>query len=101
MADRLCRDVQVLWNWLWPSFSMVSAALGSLPADAALVSGRLERQAGIAESFAPHVPQGKGFLFCAQFVHSLRGLMRDLRFPRLLWLSHGYKDTFGNVVWWF
>ncbi len=79
---------------------MVSAALGSLPADAALMAGRLERQTGVAESFAPHVPQGKGFLFCAQFVHFLRGVMRDLRFSRLL-LCHGYKDTFGNVVWWF
>ena len=82
----------------WSRVSAVSASLGSLPADAALVSGRLERQAGIAESSVSHVPQGKGLLFCVQSVHFLRGLMRDLRFPRLLWLRHIYKNTFGDVV---
>ena len=42
---------------------------------------RFERQTGVAESFAPHVLQGKGFLLCTQFVHPFRGLMRDSRFP--------------------
>lgn len=65
----------------WLRVSAVSAALGSLSADAALVSGRLERQAGIAESSVSHVPQGKGLLFCVQSVHFLRGLMRDSWFP--------------------
>lgn len=45
------------------------------------MTGRFERQTGVAESFAPHVLQGKGFLLCTQFVHPFRGLMRDSRFP--------------------
>lgn len=49
--------------------------------DATFMTGRFERQTGVAESFAPHVLQGKGFLLCTQFVHPFRGLMRDSRFP--------------------
>ena len=62
-------------------FKPVSAALGTLPTDATFMTGRFERQTGVAESFAPHVLQGKGFLLCTQFVHPFRGLMRDSRFP--------------------
>ena len=58
-----------------------SAAFGTLPTDATFMTGRFERQTGVAESFAPHVLQGKGFLLCTQFVHPFRGLMRDSRFP--------------------
>ena len=54
---------------------------GTLPTDATFMTGRFERQTGVAESFAPHVLQGKGFLLCMQFVHPFRGLMRDSRFP--------------------
>ena len=54
---------------------------GTLPTDATFMTGRFERQTGVAESFAPHVLQGKGFLLCTQFVHPFRGLMRDSRFP--------------------
>ena len=61
--------------------SPVPAALGPLPTDATFMTGRFERQTGVAESFAPHVLQGKGFLLCTQFVHPFRGLMRDSRFP--------------------
>ena len=56
-------------------------AFGTLPTDATFMTGRFERQTGVAESFAPHVLQGKGFLLCMQFVHPFRGLMRDSRFP--------------------
>lgn len=66
---------------LTPRFSTVSAAFGTLPTDATFMTGRFERQTGVAESFAPHVLQGKGFLLCTQFVHPFRGLMRDSRFP--------------------
>lgn len=55
--------------------------VGTLPTDATFMTGRFERQTGVAESFAPHVLQGKGFLLCTQFVHPFRGLMRDSRFP--------------------
>ncbi len=61
--------------------STVSATFGTLPTDATFMTGRFERQTGVAESFAPHVLQGKGFLLCTQLVRPIRGLMRDSRFP--------------------
>ena len=54
----------------------LSAALGSLPADAAFMTGRLERPSGGAESFAPHVPQGKGLLLYGLCLRLFRGMMR-------------------------
>ena len=77
----------------WPRICGLSAAFGSLATDAALVAGRLERATGITESFALHIAQDKGFLFCALF--------RRLEKLRFIWLCHSNKDTFGNVVCWF
>ena len=53
----------------------LSAAFGSLAADAALVAGCLERPSDGAESFAAHIAQGKGFL--------LYGLLRRLLYESM------------------
>ena len=59
----------------WPRICGLSAAFGSLAADAALVAGCLERPSDGAESFAAHIAQGKGFL--------LYGLLRRLLYESM------------------